>query len=176
MVRIPLGTGNAMLALAMISLLSSGSALADKPAWAGGGNGAQHEHRRQHERRNHYERNRGERHPGGYRAEVPLHGYFGERRQRVVHEYYEQRLHAGHCPPGLAKKHNGCMPPGHAKRWAIGSRLPRGVTFYNLPPRLVVELGTPPAGYRYVRVASDILLITVGTGMVVDAIHDLTRR
>lgn len=21
-----------------------------------------------------------------------------------------------HCPPGLAKKHNGCMPPGMAKR------------------------------------------------------------
>lgn len=22
----------------------------------------------------------------------------------------------GGCPPGLARKHNGCMPPGHAKR------------------------------------------------------------
>jgi hypothetical protein len=22
-----------------------------------------------------------------------------------------------HCPPGLAKKHNGCMPPGLAKRY-----------------------------------------------------------
>jgi hypothetical protein len=22
---------------------------------------------------------------------------------------------SGHCPPGLAKKHNGCLPPGHAK-------------------------------------------------------------
>jgi len=21
----------------------------------------------------------------------------------------------GGCPPGLAKKHNGCLPPGHAK-------------------------------------------------------------
>ena len=21
----------------------------------------------------------------------------------------------GGCPPGLAKKHNGCVPPGHAK-------------------------------------------------------------
>lgn len=23
---------------------------------------------------------------------------------------------AGGCPPGLAKKHNGCMPPGQAKK------------------------------------------------------------
>jgi hypothetical protein len=21
----------------------------------------------------------------------------------------------GACPPGLAKKHNGCLPPGHTK-------------------------------------------------------------
>jgi hypothetical protein len=27
-----------------------------------------------------------------------------------------------HCPPGLAKKHNGCMPPGHAKRYDRGDR------------------------------------------------------
>jgi hypothetical protein len=31
----------------------------------------------------------------------------------------------GHCPPGLAKKHNGCMPPGQAKKWQIGHQLPR---------------------------------------------------
>ncbi|SLN09773.1 hypothetical protein PEL8287_00098 [Roseovarius litorisediminis] len=30
------------------------------------------------------------------------------------------------CPPGLAKKHNGCLPPGHAKshhRYRIGDRI-----------------------------------------------------
>lgn len=29
----------------------------------------------------------------------------------VPTEVYE----TGSCPPGLAKKHNGCLPPGHAK-------------------------------------------------------------
>ena len=29
---------------------------------------------------------------------------------------------ARNCPPGLAKKHNGCVPPGHAKRWNRGDR------------------------------------------------------
>ena len=31
----------------------------------------------------------------------------------------------GGCPPGLAKKHNGCMPPGQAKKlYRIGQRFP----------------------------------------------------
>lgn len=28
----------------------------------------------------------------------------------------------GNCPPGLAKKHNGCMPPGQARKLARGER------------------------------------------------------
>lgn len=32
---------------------------------------------------------------------------------------------AGGCPPGLAKKHNGCMPPGQAKKlYRTGQRYP----------------------------------------------------
>ncbi len=35
--------------------------------------------------------------------------------------------HANHCPPGLAKKNNGCLPPGQAKKlYNIGQRFPRG--------------------------------------------------
>jgi Ni/Co efflux regulator RcnB len=65
------------------------------------------------------------------------------------------------------------MPPGQAKKWAIGRPLPRDVIFYDVPQDLVVQIGIPAAGYRYARVANDILLIAVGTGMVVDAIQDL---
>lgn len=129
---------------------------ADKPAWAGGGKGKPHE-----------ERDRGSRPDGG--------GYFDERRHVVVRDYYAREYRGGHCPPGLAKKHNGCMPPGQAKKWHRGRPLPRDVVYYDLPPQLVVQLGVPPAGHKFVRVASDILLIAVGTGMVVDAIDDLGR-
>jgi hypothetical protein len=32
---------------------------------------------------------------------------------------------AGGCPPGLAKRHNGCMPPGQARKlYRTGQRLP----------------------------------------------------
>ena len=34
----------------------------------------------------------------------------------------DYRYGCGGCPPGLAKKHNGCRPPGHAKRWNRGDR------------------------------------------------------
>ena len=36
-------------------------------------------------------------------------------------------------------------------------------------------LRLPPAGHKYVRVAADILLIAIGTGIVIDAVDDLLR-
>jgi Ni/Co efflux regulator RcnB len=99
--------------------------------------------------------------------------YFTDQRRVVVHEYYTEQFRSGKCPPGLAKKHNGCMPPGQAKKWTMGQPLPRDVLLYEVPPELVVKIGIPPAGYRYARVANDILLIAAGTGMVIDAIQDL---
>lgn len=101
--------------------------------------------------------------------------HFEDRNRVVVRDYYVKEYNSGHCPPGLAKKHNGCMPPGQAKKWRVGQPLPREVVYYELPPSLVVQIGPPPSGYRYVRVAGDILMIAIGTSMVVDAIHDLGR-
>ena len=49
------------------------------------------------------------------------------------------------------------------------------MVYYEVPQPLVVQTGPPPSGYRYVRVATDILMIAIGTGMVVDAIQDLGR-
>ena len=109
---------------------------------------------------------------GGPRAGA----YFTERHREVVRSYYGDRYRAGHCPPGLAKKHNGCMPPGQAKKWRVGYPLPRDVRYYDAPGDIVLRFGIPPEGHRYVRVAADILLIAVGTGMVVDALEDLNRR
>ena len=43
------------------------------------------------------------------------------------------------CPPGLAKKHNGCLPPGQA--WRIGQRAPWGSDRY-------VDYSSLPSSYR----------------------------
>ena len=112
------------------------------------------------------ERGRGQRQPmAGMR--------FSDDDHRFVREYYSGQWRAGRCPPGLARKGNGCMPPGQARVWMVGQPLPMGVQRYPLPGEVLVRLPLPPAGYQFVRVASDILLIAVGTGLVVDAITDL---
>ena len=101
--------------------------------------------------------------------------HFSDHDRIVVHEYYQGEFRRGKCPPGLAKKHNGCLPPGQAKKWHVGQRLPGDIVYYELPPAVIVQLPPPSAGRRYVRVASDILVIAVGTGVVIDAIQDLGR-
>jgi Ni/Co efflux regulator RcnB len=102
-------------------------------------------------------------------------GQFDDRLRLVVRDYYEENYRGDRCPPGLAKKHNGCMPAGTVRRWQYGHPLARNAIYYEVPRPLVLQIGAPPSGYRYVRVATDILLIAIGTGMVVDAIEDLGR-
>ena len=151
------------LAFLIAGILAAGPVLADKPAWAGSGNKQEKNDKRDARDRDEDRQGR----KGG--------GHFVDQHRGIVREYYGERFRAGNCPPGLAKKHNGCMPPGQAKKWRVGRPLPRDVIFYDLPLTLIEQLGRPPAGHRYVRVAADILLIAVGTGMVLDAIQDLGR-
>jgi len=168
-----------VLVLLVTGMFLSAPAFAKKPEWAGQDD-EKHEHHKKHvekhddgdHRSGNYERD-DDREQDGTNVHVDV--YFGEHDRVVVRDYYEEHYSKGRCPPGLAKKHNGCMPPGQAKKWTRGHPLPRGVIYHDLPPRVVVELGTPPRGHKYVRVAADILLIAVGTGMVVDAIEDLGR-
>lgn len=156
--------------LALAALFSAAPALADKPSWAGGGKEGKHG-KSQHEEQRHDDRHYDDRRGGGLSVEFR----FDDRNRRVVQDYFGGQMRSGNCPPGLAKKNNGCMPPGQAKKWAMGRPLPGDITRYPLPRDLLMRLPMPPAGHEYVRVASDILLIAVGTGMVLDAIEDLGR-
>jgi Ni/Co efflux regulator RcnB len=100
--------------------------------------------------------------------------YFNADRTQYIKRYYSESKHHGKkCPAGLAKKQNGCQPPGHEKKWHKGERLSGDVVYYDLPHSLTVELGHVPAGQKIVRVGTDILLISIGTGMVLDALQDL---
>ena len=163
------------LALLMAAVLACSASFAEKPEWAGGGKngkGNKHEQAEQSEQGNPGQGGKKAK-KNQPRAEVKVGGYFVPQQRVVVQNYYGKQFKAGHCPPGLAKKNNGCLPPGQAKKYAIGQPLPRDVVFYPVPSSVVVQLGAPPAGHKYVRVATDILLIAVGTSMVVDAIQDL---
>ncbi|NMG46430.1 hypothetical protein GPA22_22210 [Aromatoleum toluvorans] len=164
-------------------VLVCGVAYAEKPDHAGGG-GWQQEKGHGGKGGGQHKRDRDERgdagrddHDRGARARDDGSGRvvtrFEQRERTVIREYFVREGGSGKCPPGLAKKGNGCMPPGQARKWSMGRPLPRDVVYYDLPPALVVELGVPPAGHKFVRVAGDILMIAVGTSMVVDAIQDL---
>jgi hypothetical protein len=107
-------------------------------------------------------------------GEVSLSIEIGGGDRAVIQQYYGAQIAHGRCPPGLAKKNDGCMPPGQAKKWVRGRPLPRDLVYYALPPDLAVRLDAP-AGAKYVRVAADILLIALGTGMVLDAVEDIGR-
>lgn len=163
-----------LCALALGALLVASPAIADKPSWAGGGNeGKQgnkhggHDDDRRENRKDTYQDDR-------QHGSIEIR--FGDSNRRIIDDYYGAQFRSGHCPPGLAKKNNGCLPPGQAKKWSKGRPLPGDIHYYELPRELAIRLPPPPGGHRYVRIASDILLIAVGTSMVVDAIEDIGRQ
>jgi hypothetical protein len=97
---------------------------------------------------------------------------FTDNDRRAVRTYWVDTYGRGNCPPGLAKKHNGCLPPGQAKkRYVVGQRLPSAIVVERLPPVLVTRLGPAPTGYEYGLVDGDILRLAVGTRLVADAIQ-----
>ena len=103
----------------------AGPVVADKPSWAGKGKG--HDERRDDDK--------GGKHEGKRK-------HFKDNDREYVRDYYSREYsRRGKCPPGLAKKNNGCMPPGQAKKWDYGRPLPRDVVYYEVPQRLSCASG-----------------------------------
>jgi hypothetical protein len=109
--------------------------------------------------------------PGGHVTVV-----FSSNQREATRQYFVQTHGRGNCPPGLAKKQNGCLPPGQAKkRYVIGHPLPPGIVVVDLPPELVVRIGAAPVGYRYGMLDGDVVKLALGTLLVVDAIEGLVK-
>ena len=99
-----------------------------------------------------------------------------DRDRTIVYQYYRTEFSAGRCPPGLAKKGNGCLPPGQAKKlWAVGQPLPPAVVYQPVPPVVVQQLAPVPPGYGYVRVDDDVLLMDMTNRMVADVVNDINE-
>ncbi|MBF0220327.1 MAG: hypothetical protein HQL49_12490 [Gammaproteobacteria bacterium] len=178
------GHKGSILALLCCGLLASGSLFADKPSWSGGDHGDNDESNRGKSERNNSNKNKhnssdergddnGRRDDRHKRDKSYSSRYFDADRRNRIHDYYVLRRDSGRCPPGMARRDYGCVLLSYERRWAVGQRIPRDVIFYDVEPEVLINLGPPPAKHRFVRVASDILLIAVGTGLVVDAIDDL---
>lgn len=89
--------------------------------------------------------------------------------RQAIHRYMQGHKH-GSCPPGLAKKHNGCLPPGQARKYEIGKKLPSGVAYVQVPYSLRRHLEPLQPGYEYVRVDNDVLMVSKADRIIVDAV------
>jgi Ni/Co efflux regulator RcnB len=108
------------------------------------------------------------------RKEIEQGKYFNDQQRTYVREYYTTNYGPGKkCPPGLAKKGNGCMPPGQVRSWVIGQPIPRNVTIYSVPRPVILQLPPAPYGYRYARIGGDIVLVQQQNNLIVDVIQVL---
>ena len=99
-----------------------------------------------------------------------------ERDRTAVYSYYRAEVAAGRCPAGLAKKGNACGAPAQAKQaWKLDQPLPEGVKGEALPPALIAKISPSPAGYQYLRVDNDILIVSLGARSVAALVADLSR-
>ena len=157
------------LAIVLALGFAAGPATAAKPSGAGKDN---KEHSKSHKKHGKEKAAR----KSKAKSKKSKHGkHFRHQDEDAVRSYYREKSHKGKdCPPGLAKKNNGCMPPGQAKKqWAKGEPLPHDVKHHNLPHDLLSKLALPPKGQRYVRILSDVLLVDTNTDVVIDAIVDI---
>ncbi|MFT5447015.1 MAG: Ni/Co efflux regulator RcnB [Gammaproteobacteria bacterium] len=164
-----------MLTRTLAIVLALGFAAA--PATAAKPSGAEHdkkEHSKSHKK---HAKKHGKKksHKKTKAKQVKHDKHFRKQDDDAIRNYYRGKSHKGKsCPPGLAKKNNGCMPPGQAKKqWTTGEPLPHDAKHHELPRDLLSKLPLPPEGKRYVRIFSDVLLIDANTDVVIDAIVDV---
>lgn len=139
-----------LLALALCAVFVSGHALSASAQKATNQNEDRHEH------------NNASNQTGSH--------YFDNDRRELVRNYYKGKSSGVACPPGLAKKGNGCLPPGQAKKWQLGQSLQANTPYQQLPRELQILLGMPPAGQHYGMIDEDILLLANVTELVLEVI------
>lgn len=85
---------------------------------------------------------------------------------------------AGGCPPGLAKKNNGCAPPGQARKLARGQRWQNGygtAYSYNRIPADLRRRYRLNARYRYYYNNGNVYVVDPTTLVVQQVISALLR-
>ena len=165
-----------LLALLFAAALAAGPALAGQDEGHGNKHGDKaQKHAQKHAEKAEKHAQKAEKHAGKRgdhdRDEVRVGAYFNDHHRDAARSYYHQHYaSAKNCPPGLAKKNNGCMPPGQAKKWAVGQPIPHGVVVYPVPQPVIVQFPPPPYGYRYARIGNDIVLVQAQGNLIVDII------
>jgi hypothetical protein len=101
-------------------------------------------------------------------VDISVNIHLGGSERRIVRDYYRAQAN---CPPGLAKKNNGCLPPGIAKkRYEIGRPVFDDAIVIELPHDVIVRLPPLSPGYGYRLVDGDLVVVALSTMIVLDAI------
>lgn len=77
------------------------------------------------------------------------------------------------CPPGLDKRNNGCLPPGQAKRYTVGQRLPDGTPYELILDLAKYGLTAPNGEWLYYLVDGDILRVADATFTILEVLGAL---
>ena len=91
--------------------------------------------------------------------------------------YYRDEIAAGRCPAPLVRRDKACAapPPLSTKAWRIDQPLPDGVKMEAPPPGLIAKLSPSRAGYQYMRIDTDIVVVGIGTRTIAPLVADLSR-
>ena len=166
-----------IITLTIASLLMAGTAFAknqgDDHEKGGNKHGQKYEDKREKfedKSEKKAEKNAGKR----QREDIKQGAYFNDQQRTFARQYYTTTYKDGkRCPPGLAKKNNGCLPPGQVRNWAVGQPVPTNVTVYSVAQPVIRMLPPAPAGYRYARIGGDIVLVQQQNNIIVDIIQGL---
>jgi Ni/Co efflux regulator RcnB len=159
-----------IVSLAIASLLLAGSAFAKDKGDDREEGGDKHGNKQSEK----YEKKAEKRAEKREREDIKQGAYFNDQQRTYVREYYTTTYRDGRrCPPGLAKKNNGCLPPGQVRNWVVGQPVPSNVTIYSVAPPVIRMLPPAPYGYRYARIGGDIVLVQQQNNIIVDIIQGL---
>ena len=166
-----------IVTLTIASLLMAGTAFAknqgDDHEKGGNKHGQKYEDKREKfedKSEKKAEKNAGKR----QREDIKQGAYFNDQQRTFARQYYTTTYKDGkRCPPGLAKKNNGCLPPGQVRNWAVGQPVPTNVTVYSVAQPVIRMLPPAPVGYRYARIGGDIVLVQQQNNIIVDIIQGL---
>jgi hypothetical protein len=91
-------------------------------------------------------------------------------------QIHNGQTHTGHaCPPGLAKKNNGCLPPGQARKlFATGQRIPSSYTYSRYDDIPLALRDRLPTGQNYIYRDQTVYVVDPRTRLVtsiINAIH-----
>jgi Ni/Co efflux regulator RcnB len=101
---------------------------------------------------------------------------FSDLERQMIMDYYARQGASGGGGRGQGRGHGGGLPPGLQRHLDRGGSLPPGLARHGLPPGLAGQLPPPPSGYLRQIVGSDVVLVSIATGIIMDIIRGVVRE